>query len=413
MLRSHGLAGDPDAPLLAATFRLSRSSLTLQRDDAVVTVPFHRIEAIVGLGSVGGLEVVRLDTRPDSSAVLHLDPAFRRGLAAQVDHSRQAARSAVRPALRLLGAALLVLAGLALVDLGVTYRRIERLDVSLPDVADDRTNWLVIGSDSRAAAADMATSDAFGSDTDVPGERADVVLLVQQGRGAAPARLVSIPRDLLVFRQSRGVDRLALTLLDGPQSTVTSICRSLGIAVDHVVIVRFDGVRDVIDTLGGVEVHTDRDLRDANTGLDLPAGRHRLTGEAAVAWVRSRHLQERVGDSWVDDQSGDAGRQQRQRELVALVAAGATSELWNPLRVQRLAWATAGALATDRATTPQDLVRLAWAVRGAQDLGSLPHRTSASTIPVAKLTADAGDVLDSLRDPDADGAPCPRARIAD
>jgi LCP family protein required for cell wall assembly len=412
VLLSHGLAGDPDAPLLAATFRLSRSSLTLQRDDAVVTVPFDRIESIVGLGTVDGLDVVRLDTRPDSSAVLHLDPAVRRGLAAQVDHSRQVAHAAVHPVWRVLGAALLVLVGLVLVDLGVTYRRIERIDVSLPDVVDDRTNWLVIGSDSRAAAADMASAEAFGSDTDVPGERADVVLLVQQGRGAEPARLVSIPRDLLVFRQSRGVDRLALTLLDGPQSTVTSVCRSLGIAVDHVVIVRFDGVRDVIDTLGGVDVRTDRALRDANTGLDLPVGQHRLSGEQAVAWVRSRHVQERVGDTWVDDPSGDVGRQQRQRELVALVAAAASSELWNPLRVQRLAWATAGALATDRATTPQDLARLAWALRGAQDLGSLPHLTNASTIPVARLTADAAGVLDSLRD-EGDGAPCPRARITD
>jgi LCP family protein required for cell wall assembly len=205
---------------------------------------------------------------------------------------------------------------------------------------------------------------------------------------------------------------LALTLLDGPQSTVTSVCRSLGIAVDHVVIVRFDGVRDVIDTLGGVDVRTDRALRDANTGLDLPVGQHRLSGEQAVAWVRSRHVQERVGDTWVDDPSGDVGRQQRQRELVALVAAAASSELWNPLRVQRLAWATAGALATDRATTPQDLARLAWALRGAQDLGSLPHLTNASTIPVARLTADAAGVLDSLRD-EGDGAPCPRARITD
>lgn len=412
MLRSHGLAGDPDAPTLPATFRLSRVALTIQREDATVTVPFARTDAIVGLGSAGGLDVVRLDTIADTSAVLHLEPSFRRGLVDQVAHTRHALSTATHPALRVLGAALLVLAGLLLVDLGVTYRRIERIDVSLPDVADERTNWLVIGSDSRAAAADMASAEEFGSEADVPGERADVVLLVQQSKGGEPARLVSIPRDLLVFRQSRGVDRLALTLLDGPQSTVTSICRSLGIAVDHVVIVRFDGVRDVIDTLGGVEVRTDRALRDANTGLDLPVGRHRLSGEHAVAWVRSRHIQERVGDTWVDDPSGDAGRQRRQRELLSLVAERASSGLWDPLRVQRLAWATAGALATDRATTPQDLARLAWAVRGAQDLGSLPHVTSDSSIPVAQLTADAAGVLDSLRD-EGDGAPCPRARIGD
>lgn len=412
MLRSHGLAGDPDAPPLAAAFHLSRSSLTIEREDATITLPFSRIEAIVELRTGNDLDVVRLDTTADTSAVLHLQPSFLRGLDDQVTHARRAAETAPHPALRLLGATLLVLAGLLLVDLGMTYRRIERIDVSLPDVADDRTNWLVIGSDSRAAATDMASVDAFGSETEVPGERADVVLLVQQGQGDEPARLVSIPRDLLVFRESRGVDRLALTMLDGPESTVTSICRSLGIAVDHVVIVRFDGVRDVIDTLGGIEVRAERAVRDENTGLDLPAGQHRLSGEQAVAWVRSRHLQEWVGDGWVDEPSGDAGRQQRQRQLLTLVADGAASGLWNPLRVQRLAWTTAGALATDRATTPQDLARLAWTVRSAQDLGSLPHLTNASTIPVAQLTAEAAGVLDTLRD-DSDGAPCPRARIAD
>jgi LCP family protein required for cell wall assembly len=412
VLRSQGRAGDPDAPTLAATFRLSRTSLTIEREDATVTLPFARIESIVDLGVLHGLAVVRLDTTADASAVLHLEPSFRHGLGAQLDHARRVPVGATRPALRVLGAALLVLAGLLLVDLGLTYRRVERIDMTLPDVADDRTNWLVIGSDSRAAAQDMAAVDAFGSEEEVPGERADVVLLVQQARGDTPARLVSIPRDLLVFREGRGVDRLALTLLDGPESTVTSVCRSLGLAIDHVVIVRVDGVRDVIDAMGGVEVHSDRAVRDANTGLDLPAGASRLSGEQAVAWVRSRHVQEQVGDVWVDQPAGEVARQRRQRELLRLLAQRASADVWNPVQVQRVAWNAAGALAIDRATTPQDLARLAWTMRSAQDLGSLPHLANDATIPVAQLTPDAADILDDLRS-GGDGPPCPRARITD
>ncbi len=410
MLRSHGRAGDPDAPTLAATFRLSRTALTIEREDATVTVALARIDSIVDLGRLDGLDVVRLDTTADTSAVLHLEPSFRQGLGAQLDHVRRDPVGAAHPALRVLGAALLVLVGLLLVDLGLTYRRIERIDVTLPDVSDDRTNWLVIGSDSRAAAQDMVAVDAFGSAEEVPGERADVVLLVQQARGEVPARLVSIPRDLLVFREGHGVDRLALTLLDGPESTVTSLCRSLGLAVDHVVIVRVDGVRDVVDALGGVEVHTDRAVRDANTGLDLPAGASRLSGEQAVAWVRSRHVQEQVGETWIDEPSGEVGRQRRQRELLGLLTQRASADIWNPVQVQRVAWNAAGALAIDRATTPQDLARLGWTMRKAQDLGSLPHLMNDATIPVAQLTPDAADVLDDLRD-GGDGPPCPRARI--
>ena len=59
----------------------------------------------------------------------------------------------------------------------------------------------------------------------------DVVLVVH--RAAGRTSVLSIPRDLLVSPVAGKIERLTLTLQDGPQSLVDGLCNSLGIAGDH------------------------------------------------------------------------------------------------------------------------------------------------------------------------------------
>lgn len=342
-----------------------------------------------------------------------LSAASRRSAAPAPSH--RAIRRAARrlhgrrhhPARWALGVAAVVLALLA-VDGGALHRRVERFSVDLPEARDSVRTWLLVGSDSREAAAGLPRPETFGSVDDVPGERADVVLLVQEGGHEMPPRIVSVPRDLLVFRDGRGVDRLALTLLDGPTGVVTSICRSLGVPVDHMVTIRFDGLRDLVDAVGGVEVRTGAATRDVHTGLDLPGGTSELDGAGAIAWMRSRHLDVLVGDRWERDPSSDTGRQERQREVLDELSARMASGSRHPIGAHRFAWVATGAISVDDGTSPIDLLRLAATLRNAASADSLPHSLVDGEIPVATLDPAAQEVLDGLRSGLDDGPPCPR-----
>lgn len=326
---------------------------------------------------------------------------------------RSPPRSRARPrARRRAGLAAVALVALVGADLFALHLRVDRVRVDLPRAEDGIRTWLLVGSDSRAAAAGLPRPDTFGTTEDVPGERADVVLLVQEGAGGREPRVVSVPRDLLVFRRGHGVDRLALSLLDGPTGLTTSICRSLGVPVDHVVTVRFDGLRDLVDAVGGVDVEAAHPARDLHTGLDLPEGTGHLDGAGAVAWLRSRHLEQRVDGRWVGDASSDTGRQQRQRDLLDRLSAAMVHQARHPVRAQRLAWTASGALTTDGGTGPVDLVRLATTLRATEVEESLPHTLVDGGIPVATLDPAAQQILDDMRNARPDGPPCPRARIA-
>jgi len=306
----------------------------------------------------------------------------------------------------------LVVLGLVVVDAVVVLDRVERRSVELPEAPDEVQTWLLVGSDSRAAAGGMPDGTVFGSTRQVPGERADAVVLLQEAAGGQPSRVISIPRDLLVFREGKGIDRLTLTFIDGPASTAKSICRSLGVPVDHVVVVRFDGLRRLVDLVGGIDVWADHDTRDLNTGLMLHSGHNLLDGVEAIAWVRSRHGEQLIDGVWHPDTSGDDSRQSNQRQLLSTLARKMTRSGSDPLFAQRLAWTLSGAIETDDGTGAFDLARLAASMGTAVDSGSLPHTLSDTPIPVASLRPESAEVLESFRHGRPDGPPCPRLRLA-
>ena len=296
------------------------------------------------------------------------------------------------------------------IDATSTYRRLERTDIDARPVDDGTDTWLLIGSDNRAAAANLPDRDAFGTTEDVPGARADVMVLVQPAHDGQPARMVSVPRDLTVYRTGVGADRLTLTFIDGVASTVRAICGTLGVAVDHVAIVEFDTLRDLVDEVGGIEVTVDVPTRDRNTGLDLPAGTTTLDGAETIAWVRSRHREELIDGRWVADDRGDLGRQENQREVLGELAGKVSDASRNPWRARTIAQTIAGGVTVDDHADPLDLVRLGRTLASQPESASIPHRYAGGIIPTANLDPEAQGLLDGLRAGTPEGTGCPRAR---
>ena len=107
---------------------------------------------------------------------------------------------------------------------------------------------------------------------------------------------------------------------------VTSLCRDLGVGVDHVAILDFRGLIDLVDSTEGVLVSTREPLRDTKAGLSLPrAGEHRLGGAQALAWVRSRQPEVLRGGRWTPLAGADRTRTSHAVEVLEQAAAGLDS----------------------------------------------------------------------------------------
>jgi LCP family protein required for cell wall assembly len=265
---------------------------------------------------------------------------------------------------------LVIVAGVA--DASVLMLRIGRIDVR-PTEGPGET-WLLVGVDSRDDLPAGASTGQFGSDADVPGERADVVLLVH--RGDTGTSTVSVPRDLVVRDSAGYPQRLTLTWLKGPQELVDSLCHSLGVPVDHVLRIDFAGFVGIVDAVGGIEIDLPHPLRDPAAGLDLQqAGRQTVNGTQALALVRSRHGEQLVDGRWVAEADGAQERADWSGVVLRAMLGKVRATASGPIGAQRLAWLLSGVLRMDPDTDPLALLRLGRTVGPASTLpvGSNPN----------------------------------------
>lgn len=190
---------------------------------------------------------------------------------------------------------------------------------------------LLVGSDSRAD----IEGGRFGG-ASVTGQRADTVLLLVLPPGHAKATAISIPRDLRVDVPGKGTGKLNGAFNGGASSMVQAVQSATGLTVNHYLEINFDGLRDLSVAAGGVVVCTEHPVRDKFSDLDLPnPGCQNLQGDAALAWVRSRHHEELVDGKWRMDPTGDLGRIMRQQEFLTKLV-GSLAEPDTALRLPDL-----------------------------------------------------------------------------
>ena len=273
--------------------------------------------------------------------------------------------------------------GLAAVS---SWRGVER--VELADVltgARTGTNYLVVGTDSRDGIdPDVDNADViFGPD--LAGERTDTIAVLRVEGDAVS--LLAIPRDLYLPLAGGAPNRInAAFAFGGPTDLVATVQRELGIGIDHYLEIDLAGFLGLVDALGGVTIDFAHPAYDDRSGLAIDtAGPHRLDGDEALAYVRSRRYTEIVDGVAVTDGTADLGRVQRQQRFLAAVMAelGATR---NPLTLLDALDAVGSHVAVDEGMGVFDAARLGLTLRGADP--------STATVPTSRhITEGGADVL--------------------
>nr|MBO2502365.1 LytR family transcriptional regulator [Thermoanaerobacterales bacterium] len=283
------------------------------------------------------------------------------------------------------------------------FNRIERVDVgdSLTS-ASHGTNYLIVGSDSRANVT--GEGDAGFNGADAPGgQRADTIMVLHLEGGRA--QMLSIPRDLYV--PIAGTDGSAkinaaynADLGGGPERLIDTITQELGIPIDRYMEVDFVSFAGLVDSLGGVTIEFEHPARDLHSGLWVPEpGAVELDGEQALAYVRSRHFEEAIDGQWVEDPRGDLGRIERQQRFLSVVI-DELSGTKNPFRLASTASSMAEGLRIDHEMSMWDAVTFAWGMRGlAEPLDPLPvdnDRNAAGAVLILR-EEEAQPILDQVR----------------
>ncbi|MBM6699045.1 LCP family protein [Bifidobacterium pullorum subsp. saeculare] len=256
---------------------------------------------------------------------------------------RHRARTVVAAALAVLVAAmaLLVFGAWNWVD-----GKLTREDWLTDHRAGPGTAWLLLGSDERDNP----------EETGITGYRTDTILVLTKPSHGAVS-LISIPRDSLTQVDGRYMKINAVAQAAGPKALVGQVETITGNKIDHVAKIKFDGLQQVVDALGGVELCYDQTVSDPLSGLDWQAGCHLADGATALAFSRMRY----------SDARGDFGRAERQRQVIGAIAKKALGRdvLANPAKLMRVGDAALGAVSVDEKTNPYTLAMMLLAFRDA------------------------------------------------
>ncbi len=234
--------------------------------------------------------------------------------------------------------------------------------------AGEGTNWLIVGSDSRA---DLSPEEQAELSTGAPTSKlTDTMMLMHIPDSDTKPTLVSLLRDSAVTipGQEGEVKLNSVHAKGGPQLLVQTVETETGLRLDHYIEVGLGGFAGVVDAVGGVEMCLDEPINDPLAGINLPAGCQELNGAQALGYVRTRATPR-----------ADLDRVIHQREFIGALMDKVASPgtILNPFKLFPVMGSAPDAITVDEGDHLHHLPSLAFAMSGASD-GS----TVSTTVPM-------------------------------
>jgi len=163
---------------------------------------------------------------------------------------------------------------------------------NVPNIAQERTNILLLGIDKRAQEKGPSRTDTM------------IVLTIDPQTKSLG--MLSIPRDLWVSIPGYSEGRINTAHFlgerdkypgGGPALAKKTVQYALGIPIHYYVRINFEGFEKLIDAIGGVTINVetaihDEKYPDSNYGymtVDIPAGVQLMDGKTALQYARARH----------------------------------------------------------------------------------------------------------------------------
>jgi len=180
----------------------------------------------------------------------------------------------------------------------------------LPDLASERVNILLLGTDKRSG--------------DTGPSRTDTMIVLTVDSRTKTGGMLSIPRDVWVSipGYSEGRINTAHFVGDrdrypggGPALAKKTVQYTLGVPIHYYVRVNFEGFERLVDAIGGITIDVkeaihDTKFPDGSYGfmtVDIPAGLQHMNGKTALQYARTRHG------------SSDFVRARRQQDVIKAV----------------------------------------------------------------------------------------------
>jgi LCP family protein required for cell wall assembly len=209
------------------------------------------------------------------------------------------------------------------------------------DLHPKAENIVVIGSDTR-----HGQGRGYGSVAQLNTDHSDTLLIVHIAANRKWADVMSIPRDSWVNIPAcrMGNSKLAapqtfkineaftIGNLYGNKTALGTACviktveANTHIHIDHFVVVNFDGLKDMVNAVGGVPECNTKPINDPKSGLHLSAGHHMLNGRQALGYVRARYT---LGNG------SDLERITRQQAFMSALVSRAKAKELNPIALYR------------------------------------------------------------------------------
>lgn len=135
----------------------------------------------------------------------------------------------------------------------------------------------------------IGTDTREGSSYKLEDGRSDSCVVVRIDPITFTVTMISVPRDTKITNNGYTKKFNACYAEGGVTSTIKEIKALLGIEISHYAEISFNGLTDMVDAVGGVEVEVPSEINDPNAGY-VAAGKQTLNGEQALAFSRSRYF---------------------------------------------------------------------------------------------------------------------------
>jgi LCP family protein required for cell wall assembly len=218
--------------------------------------------------------------------------------------------------------------------------------------------------------------------------RSDTIMLIRAG--GTTFRKLSIPRDTLADVPGQGEQKInSAYAVGGAKLTIRTVEKLLGIDIDQVAIIDFDGFRKFIDTIGGIDVDLPTDVCSTVSGgafnLKLKKGENHLNGFQAITLARTR---ENTCSSGEFAGQGDIERAQFQQLILNGIKGKLTSITSLPMNFIKgpiIAWNAPKAMVSSMGafTMPQLVVPLTLGGGGDTDILKPSGQTAAGNLVIS------------------------------